>query len=286
MRAFVLGGGGNRGAYEVGMLEALAERGIWPDVVVGTSIGAVNGAALAADPTLDGVHHLAERWEALEDTNPFSVSVWRGTTTAIRSGTHVLAPEPAERFVRDLVGVDTFEELVVPFHCVAACIETSTETWFDRGPLVGPVMASSALPGVFPPRRVGDRHYFDGGLVNSIPVERAIELGAEELYVLQVGHISEPLEVPKSLFDVGMVSFELSRRHRFITELAAVPARIRVHVLPTGEEGEARWNDASKIRFDDTSAITRRITAARTATHEYLATLPAEEPIPGSTTTG
>lgn len=252
------------------MLEALAERDIWPDIVLGTSIGAVNGAALAARPTIDGVHALADRWEGLHADNPFAVSVWNSATTALRSWTHIIDPAPAERFVADLVGVDTFEELTLPFQCVAACIETASETWFSSGPLIDPILASAALPGVFPPRRVGDRHYLDGGLVNSIPVGRAIELGADELYVLQVGHISEPLDVPRNLYEVGMVSFELSRRHRFIGDIDAIPDHITVHVLPTGEDGEGRWNDVMKMRFDDTTAVHRRINAARAATHAYL----------------
>lgn len=271
MRAFVLGGGGNRGAYEVGMLEALAERAIAPDLVVGTSIGAINGAAFAGDPTLDGAHRLVDRWLDVESDNPFELSLLRTAAVALRSsGTHLLDPGPAESFVRSVVGVERIEDLRVPFGCVAACIETATEAWFESGPIVDAVMASSALPGVFPPRRIGDRHYLDGGIVNSIPVERAIELGATELFVLQVGHVSEPLEPPSNPFDLAMVTFEVSRRHRFLGEIGAIADDITVHVLPTGEEGRGSFNDPAKLRFSDTSAVRRRIESARAATHDYL----------------
>lgn len=271
MRAFVLGGGGNRGAYEVGMLEALAERGITPDLVLGTSIGAINGAGFAADPTLDGAHHLVDRWLEVENDNPFELSLLRTAAVALRSsGTHLLSPRPAEAFVRSIVGVDRIEDLAVRFGCVAACIETATEAWFESGPLVDAVMASSALPGVFPPRRIDGRHYLDGGIVNSIPVERAIELGATELFVLQVGHVSEPLEPPSNPFDLAMVTFEVSRRHRFLGEIAGIGDEVAVHVLPTGEEGRGSFNDPAKLRFADTSAVRRRIESARAATHDYL----------------
>lgn len=269
MRAFVLGGGGNRGAYEVGMLEALFEQGITPDIVVGTSIGAINGAAIAANPTLMGAHELADRWLD-EQENPLEISLWGTVQTAVRTRTHIVSAKPAERFVRGAVGVETFEELAIPFECVAACIETSTETWFSSGPLIDPILASAALPGVFPPRRIGDLHYLDGGIVNSIPVERAVEMGATELWVLQVGHVSEPLDLPTNPFDLAMVTFEVSRRHRFLGEIAAVPEHIDVHVLPTGEEGQGRYNDPSKLRFADTSAVKRRIEAAREASLTYL----------------
>ncbi len=270
MRAFVLGGGGNRGAYEVGMLEALVERGIHPDFVVGTSIGAVNGAAIAADPTIGGAHRLADHWLRVSDDNPFELSLWRTAATALRSRTHLIEPGPAEEFVRSIVGVERIEDLRVPFATVAACIESSTEEWFTEGPVVDAVMASAALPGVFPPRVIDGKHYLDGGLVNSIPVERAIERGAKELFVLQVGHISEPLEPPSNPFELAMVAFEVSRRHRFLGEIAAVPEEVTVHVLPTGEEGRGSFNDPAKLKVTDTSSVRRRIERAHEATHEYL----------------
>ncbi len=269
MRAFVLGGGGNRGAYEVGMLEALFEQGIEPDIVVGTSIGAINGAAIAADPTLAGAHALADLW--LDETdNPLEMSIWQTVQTALRTRTHIVSAKPAERFVRSAVGVESFEDLAIPFECVAACIETATETWFSTGPLLDPIMASAALPGVFSPRRIDGLHYLDGGIVNSIPVERAIEMGADELWILQVGHVSEPLEAPTTPWDLAMVTFEVSRRHRFLGEIAAIPEGVAAHVLPTGEEGQGKFNDPAKLRFADTSAVKRRIESARVATLDYL----------------
>src|SRR5690349_14933367 len=87
--AFVLGGGGILGAHEVGMLQALAEHEIRPDVVVGTSIGAVNGAFFAADPTLEGVERLGRLWDDANNRELFGGAFLRRVTTLARSGTHL-----------------------------------------------------------------------------------------------------------------------------------------------------------------------------------------------------
>jgi NTE family protein len=97
----------------------------------------------------------------------------------------------------------------VPFQCVAASIERAAEHWFASGSLVDAILASAAVPGVLPPVRVGDEHFLDGGLVNSIPVGRAVALGATTIYVLQVGRIERSLEVPRRPWEVATVAFEI-----------------------------------------------------------------------------
>src|SRR5207247_863425 len=166
--AFVLGGGGLLGAHEVGMLRALAEAGVRPDLVVGTSTGALNAVLVAADPA------------------------------------------------------------------GAADRPSGTARWFSSGPVVPAVMASCAVPGLLPPVEIDGEHYFDGGLVDSIPVGRALALGASTVYVLQVGRIESPLAVPRRPWEVGLVAFEIARRHRFHEEMSSLPDHVRVHVLPTG----------------------------------------------------
>ena len=269
--AFVLGGGGHRGAYEVGMLKALVEAGIRPDVVVGTSIGAINGVAIAADPSSAMVERLADTWHGISAGKAFRGNVIARTVNAVRYRTHLHSNHPLRHLIEGVVPARQFEDLEVHFECVAACIEDAAEHWFSSGPLVDAVLASSALPGVLPAVELDGKHYIDGGVVNSIPVSRAIEVGATELYVLQVGHIHEPLETPRTPWDVAMVAFEISRRHRFLGELERMPSGVSVHVLPTGKEHQGRYNDMAKLRFTDFSALEHRIAAAYEASREYLA---------------
>ena len=122
----------------------------------------------------------------------FSETVLGRAVRLVRSGTHLHAIEPLRKMLAETLPAEDFADLKVPFHCVAASIEDATAHWFASGPLVPAVMASCAVPGLLPPVEIDGRHYFDGGLVHSIPVGRAIALGASTVYVLHVGTDREP----------------------------------------------------------------------------------------------
>lgn len=268
--AFVLGGGGHAGAAEVGMLHALLARDVRPDLVVGTSVGALHGAMVAADPTTGSVEKLEGAWKELAALGVLGRSWFTDAVSLLRSRTHVRSNVPMRRLAEQLLPVKTFEELAVPFQCVAASIERFAEHWFSEGPLVDAILASAAVPGILPPVEIDGEHFIDGGIVNSIPIDRAVALGADEIYVLHAGRIEQPLDVPKSIRDVGFVAFEIARRHRFVRELAAVPEGVTVHVLPTGDPAPGRYNDLSQLRFRDFRRVDRRIGFAYAATADYL----------------
>jgi NTE family protein len=267
--AFVLGGGGMLGAAEVGMARALLEAGVRPDLVCGTSVGAINGAAIAADPTPQGAHRLLEMWEALGRTDMFGGSLVGRLAGLVSHKTALHGNGALRRMLRDRLPVRTFEDLAVPFECVAASIERAREHWFDSGELIEPVLASCALPGVFPPIRIGDEHFLDGGLVNSIPLDRAVAHGADTVWVLHVGRLEEDLSAPRFLWEIAFIAFEISRRHRFLSDLERVGSEVTVHVLPTGlpQRPSATW---SNLRYRDTGRIAGRAELAYDATRKYL----------------
>lgn len=265
--AFVLGGGGLLGAHEVGMLRALSEAGIRPDLVVGTSIGAVNGAFIAADPGR-AAGQLAELWRGESVREVFSETVLGRAVRLVRSGTHLHAVEPLRRQFADTLGVEDFADLALPFHCVAASIEHASARWFSTGPLVPAVMASCAVPGLLPPAEIDGLHYFDGGLVDSIPVGKAVALGASTVYVLHVGRIESPLPVPTRPWEVGLVSFEIARRHRFHEEMSALPPDVRVHVLPAG--GRPAPPGLRQFRYRSRDRVTASIDRSYAASASYL----------------
>jgi NTE family protein len=268
--AFVLGGGGLLGAHEVGMLKALSEAGIRPDLVVGTSIGAINGAFVAADP--DGsAQLLGELWGSEAIREAFSENLWARAVRLIRSGTHLHSIEPMRQMLARMLPAEEFSDLALPFQCVAASIERASARWFATGPLVPAILASCAVPGLLPPVRVGEEHCFDGGLVDSIPVGRAIALGATTVYVLQVGRIESPLTVPTRPWQVGLVAFEIARRHRFHEEMSNLPDGVAVHLLPTG--GNPRAPDLSQLRYRDKTMVGASIERAYIASGSYLAAL-------------
>jgi NTE family protein len=266
--AFVLGGGGVLGAVEVGMIRALLEAEIQPEIIVGTSIGAMNGALVAADPSLSVIGRLVELWASKQARDVFGDSAPRQLARLARAATHLHSPAALRAMLdRELRGIDRFEDLPVRFECCAASIERAAEHWFTSGPLIDAVLASAAVPGLLPPIAIDGQHYIDGGIVNSIPVGRAVELGAGTIYVLQVGRIDRPLIAPRHVVDVARVAFEISRRHRFAREMAAVPPDVTVHVLPPGA-GSKR--DDSPLAYRDLRAAQRRIDRAYEESAAFL----------------
>lgn len=266
--AFVLGGGGVLGSCEVGMMQALLESGIVPDLVVGTSIGAINGAMIAARPGLATIDRLAGLWQRLAEHQVFGESLARQVKNLMRSKIHLHSSEPLRELLVDELADRRIEDLDVPFECVAASIERSRERWFTTGPVVDAVLASSAVPGLLPPVEIDGEHYLDGGLVDSIPVGRAVAFGARTVYVLQVGRIETPLKPPTKPWEVGTVAFEIARRHRFSTTMANLPDDVQIHVLPTGDP--VQTGVRQQLRYRDFSAVPHRIRSAYEASKEYL----------------
>jgi NTE family protein len=252
------------------MLQALAERGIVPDLVLGTSVGAINGAAFAADPTVDGVRRLTAMWTAMGSGDVFSGSLVGRVATLARTRTHLHDNGPLRALLAEGLGDRRIETLALPFQCVAASIERAGEHWFTEGPVVEAVLASASVPGILPPVEIGGEHFLDGGIVNSIPVNRAVELGATRIYVLHVGRLDRALEPPRWPWEVGLVAFEIARRHRVVGDLAALPAGIEAHVLPTGWTDPPRYSDLKQLRYRDASRVQERIESAHEATMRHL----------------
>ena len=269
--AFVLGGGGVLGAAEVGMLRALFEVDVTPDLVLGTSVGALNGAMVARDPTPAVIERLTDLWQDTSTSHAISDRPLRTVRRAVSTGTHLYSSTFMQTRLVEEFGETTFEELPVRFQVCAASIERAAEHWFVSGPLVPAIMASAAVPGLLPPAEVDGEHFLDGGIVNSIPLGRAIALGADRVFVLQVGRIDRPLKPPHRPWEVARVSFEIARRHRFARELAEVPHDVEVHVLPA--RGTSARDD-SLLAHRDFSRVRARIEASYEASRDYLAARP------------
>jgi len=258
------------GAVQVGMLRALVEVGVRPDLVLGTSVGALNGAVLAALPPDEVPDRLDALWRSPDARALFAAGTFGRMRELVRSGVAAHSSGPLRRAVTAVLGERRIEDLPVHFTCCASSIEDAAEHWFDSGPVVDAVLASAAVPGLLPPAVVGGRHYLDGGLVNSVPLGRAVELGADRVFVLQVGRIDQPLRPPRRPWEVALVAFEIARRHRYARDLAAVPVDVEVHVLPAGEGGAPRWDSRAALRYRDVAAAGDRIAAAHRASVAYL----------------
>ncbi len=276
--AFVLSGGGNLGAVQVGMLRALAEAGVVPDLIVGCSVGAINGAAFAAEPDIRGVERLDRIWGRIADGDPDLMPASRfvhPTVQMARRGESIHDQSRLEDLLDDELTAKSFKQLRIPFSCVATDVEAAEEVWFDQGRLVPALLASAALPAVYPARAFAGRSLIDGGVLREIHVHRAVELGATELYVLHVGHLDErPTDIARP-YDSAVRAYWTARRYRYTDDLRRVPAHCIVHRMPAGS--------SPVLRFDDFSRGRELAELAYEASASFLRTGRAPRPVDGPT---
>lgn len=267
--AFVFGGGGRWGAVEVGMLQALEEVHIRPDLVLGTSVGAFNGSVIADDAGPGGVKRLTDLWNEISGSAIFKGGLVDRMMNVATMKPAIHETNELRLILQHVHGADRrIEDLETPFQCVAASIEMAAEHWFTEGPLIDAILASSAIPALFPPVEIDGEHFYDGGLVNSVPVGRAVELGATRIFVLQVGRIEAPLRPPERLHEAALISFEIARRHRFSQDVRNLPEGIDFHLLPSGNP--VNFDDRRQLKWRDTGSTQELIDGAFEATALYL----------------
>jgi NTE family protein len=231
LTAFVLSGGGNQGVAQVGMLRGLAERGIVPDVVIGTSAGALNGASLCYAPNLTGIARLANVWMGLTTASVFPGGKISRAWNVVRRGTHLFSNEGLVRLIDEATPARSFADLQVPLRVIAADLDTGDEVVLVRGPLKQALLASAGLPGVFPVIEHDGRRLVDGGVVNSVPLWHAISGPVDRVYVLNVsGSITDRPQ--RSPLDVVMTSFVHARNQRYELERRHVPPGVELIELP------------------------------------------------------
>ncbi len=229
--AFVLSGGGNQGVAQVGMLRALLERGIRPDVIIGTSVGALNGAVVATTPTAAQVDHLEGVWRDLKGDEVFPGNTLRRAWNLLRRDDHLIPADGLESLIERVGVAQSFADLQVPFRVVASDLITGDEHVIVRGDLPPALLASAALPGLFPPVVLNGHTLVDGAVVNLVPISHALAGPIDRIFVLDV---SDPIsDRPiRSPLDVAVRAFAISRDQRFELELQWVPKEIEVVVLP------------------------------------------------------
>jgi NTE family protein len=193
--AFVLAGGGSLGAVQVGMLKALVRHGVVPDLVVGASVGAINGAYYAADPDSDGVARLERIWSRLTRKDVFPFSPFNSLLSLLGKRDHFVTSEGLRSLLESELPNHRLEDARIPCHVVATDALSGAEVLFSSGPTVTALLASAAIPAVFPTVAVNDRYLMDGGVANNTPISTAIRLGATRIIVLPTG-MSCAIEAP------------------------------------------------------------------------------------------
>ena len=249
--AFVLSGGGNLGALQVGMLRALTEHGIVPDLVLGCSVGALNGATFARAPTLAGVERMAANWLSIDGLTLMPSGRLPSAIQLLRKGESLHGNSGLVESIETMLGDQRdFADLLVPFQCVATSVETSMGHWFTEGDLVESILASAALPAVYPPVTIDGVRYVDGGVVDNVPIARAVELGCTRIFVIQVGPHGRPEAEIRRPVDGALLAYWLARNNRFARDLASLPDGVEAIVLPPGERPDLKYHD-----FTETEAL-------------------------------
>lgn len=256
--AFVLSGGGNQGVAQVGMLLALAERGIIPDVVVGTSAGALNGCGVALSPTVEGVERLGDVWRSLRTEDVFLQGRFARAWNVLRRSDHLFSNEGLARIVERVAPGASFADLAVPLRVVTTDLETGEEVVLASGPLRPALLASTALPGIFPPVHHDDRVLIDGGVVNNVPLRHALAGPVERVYVLNVATAlrDRPIRYP---LDVVLQAFAIARNRRYELERTAAPAGVEVIELPRPPDGRSIFDfSGNDILIEEAYAMASR----------------------------
>ena len=261
--AFVLSGGASLGSIQVGMLEALYERGIRPDLIVGTSAGALNGAYLASRPqTVETARGLAEIWTGLSRGQVFPVNPLTGLLGFAGVRSHLVPDSGLRSLVETYTEIERIEDAPVALHLIATDVQTGEEVRLSRGSLIDAVMASAAIPGVLPAVEFGGRTLIDGGVSNNAPISHAVALGADDIYVLAVGAACELEEPPRGALAMLVQASSLLVGHRMATDIADFSRRARLTVLPPPSPIDVQPTD-----FIRASELIAR---ARTDTRRFL----------------
>ena len=231
--AFVLSGGASLGAIQVGMLRALYERGTAPDLIIGSSVGSLNGGFIASRPqTPETADQLAEIWRGIGRWNVFPPNPLTGFLGFFGMKDHLVPDGSLRRIVRDNVEFDRLEDARMPFHVIATDALSGRELRLSRGPAAEAIMASAAIPGVFSPVRWDGRELIDGGVSNNTPISHAIELGAETIYILPTGNACDLPNPPRGALGMLLHAMSLLVMRRLLIEIELLKDQARLVVMP------------------------------------------------------
>ena len=233
--AFVFSGGGPLGALQVGTLKALYEKGIRPDMCVGTSVGALNATWTAFDPTTDGVAHLEETWLRMRDSDLFPGGGRFKASWArmLVRGNRIFENIGIRRLIETSLGRPRFEDAQIPLAVTATDLETGAEKIFNSGDIVDPLLASTAMPSIYPPVPIEGRNYIDGGVANNVPIAPAVDMGATTVYVMDSTSHSRQRRPLNRPIDYLLHAFTLARGQRFSLETELFADKVKLVIVPS-----------------------------------------------------
>src|SRR6201997_996186 len=263
--AFVLSGGGSLGSIQVGMLLALAEAEITADMIVGTSVGAMNGGWVASRSDAAGIGALAELWRSLTRSKVFPTSLTVGLLGFLGQRRNLVPDTGIRRLLKHQLGFRRLEEAPIPLHVVATDVLSGQDVLLSSGDAVDAIAASAAIPAVFPPVNIDGRDLSDGGVVNNTPLSHAVALGADLIWVLPTGYSCALPESPKGALAMALHALTLAINQRLAVDVARFEEDVDVRVIPPlcpTRINPADFSHSAEL-IDRAHAITRKWLAAR-----------------------
>lgn len=231
--AFVLSGGANLGALQVGMLRALAQRGITPDTLVGTSAGALNAAYIAnRGVTPEVVESLGEVWRSLSAWQLFAPSARQLFKAVAGKQSALFSSRGLRSLVENHLDFNRIEEAATPLTVVATDLLTGEQVDIDHGPAAEAILASSAISGVFPAVELDGRTLVDGGVADNTSLSHAVESGADVIYVLPCGYPCAVLRPPTTVAGTILQTMSLLIQKRLVRDIREYTDRADLRVLP------------------------------------------------------
>ena len=229
--AFVFTGGGSLGAIQVGMLRVLLASGVEPDFVVGSSVGAINASHFAGAPNAAGVATLERIWTGLRraDIFPFTLTNALGL---VRHPGNIVDPAGLRRVIEANLPFPRIQDTPVPLH-IMATNQQGQGVRLSSGPAVEAILASAAIPGVFPSVLIDGDELMDGAIAANTPVRLAVELGASRIIVLPTGYACALKAPPKHAVGRALHAVTLMIVWQLMYELERIPEDVQVHLVPT-----------------------------------------------------
>jgi NTE family protein len=229
--AFVFAGGGSFGAIQVGMLHSLAAHGISADMVVGSSVGALNGAFYAGDPTLKGVERLGEIWRGLKRQDVFPMS-WRTVLSFLWRRDFLISHDGIRKLIDDHIPYRNLQDARVPVHIVTTDIISGDSIVLSEGPISEAIVASTAIPGAFAPIHYKDYYLADGAISSNTPIRVAVQKGAKRLIILPTGHACAAQAPPVGAVANALHALTLLIARQLVSELERLDPDIEYFVVP------------------------------------------------------
>jgi NTE family protein len=229
--AFVLAGGGSFGAIQVGMLKALAAAEVAADMVVGSSVGAINAAYYAGRPTAEGIAELERLWRSIRRDDVFPIG-WRGLAGFLWRRDHLVDNARLMRLVKSNLPFERLEAAALPVHIVATDILSGTAVVLSEGPAAEAIVASCAIPAAFPAVALGGHHLADGALTSNTPVRIAVAAGAQRLVVLPTGFACALAGPPQGAIASALHALTLLIARQLVGELEALDVGIDYTIVP------------------------------------------------------